>query len=329
MGDNSKHVSFEELCAALKNIKTALITTHVSPDSDAIGSSCALQLGLEKAGISSFIYLVEEIPEYVSPLAASLVEQSKIINTFPLEPVDAFIIVDTAGVKRINGKQDIPKSVAKCFINIDHHASNEVFGDLNYIEANSPSTSCIVLKILERLEIEVDSQIANLLFAGLMDDTGCFRYSNTTNQAFLAAARLVECGASPNDVANILHFSTPERVLKLKAVALANLKTELSGKLAIIAITKAMVSEIGGRIEDAEGLVDLARSVQGAVAAVLIREGDDEWKVSLRSKIESLDVNKLAATFGGGGHKAASGCRMKGELSQIYSQLVQAFGLAI
>ncbi|MCB0324259.1 MAG: hypothetical protein KDD69_11835, partial [Bdellovibrionales bacterium] len=176
---------------------------------------------------------------------------------------------------------------------------------------------------------------AQLLLAGLMDDTGSFRYSNATVAAFDCAARLVAQGAAPEHIANILYFSLPERVLRLRAMAFNGLALLLEGRLAVIAVTDDMLQSCKADASDTEGVVELARSIEGTVAAAFLREIDSGWKVSLRSKDPRVNVNTIAGRFGGGGHPAAAGCRMQGSrddveqvLSGLFSEAFAQAGLS-
>ena len=159
---------------------------------------------------------------------------------------------------------------------------------------------------------------------GLQTTRGRLDFSNTKARTLECAAELIRCGASPMDVANVMYFSVPERVFRLRALAISNLEVVLGGRIAVVSVTDKMLSDCGAKAEDTEGIVDLARSVKGTIGAVFIRQLDKGWKVSLRSKTDSFDVNAVAAQFGGGGHTAAAGCKVHGTLEDAKSQLLEA-----
>ena len=318
--------SVDELCAHLRSLQSALICTHVSPDPDALGSAGAMQRGLHALGIEAHVYLPDPLPERIGVL----LEGVPIVYGVPTRRYAAVVVVDTATRKRVGPQAEEVLAVGDTIINIDHHDSNIGWGTVNYIQSSAAASAEIVYELLTRLLGTIDAQTAQLLYAGLLDDTGSFCYSNVTSQALQCAANLVAAGASPETVANTLYFSVPERVLRLRAVALANLRMVLENKAAVVRITQAELSSCGAKTEDTEGLVDLARSVEGTVAAVFLRElADGSWKCSLRAKVPALDVNAVASEFGGGGHKAAAGCSVRGNAVEAEAQVLAVLGNAI
>jgi len=289
-----------EICKKLRTLKSALICTHIAPDSDAIGSSCALWLILNKLNINAKVYLSCELPEYLRPLTT----QIEFCYEIPKTKVDAVIGLDTSNKERLGEKYKELLLSADMIFNIDHHISNTNWGQFNHVEAEASSTAEIVFFIAEHFKHGHDSALSNLLFAGLADDTGCFRYTNTTARSLEVAKRLVELGGSPSEVANAIYFSIPERVIRLRTAALSTLKTSLNGELASIYVDLQMLNSLGAAVEDSERLVDDARSIKGTIGVFFMRETKpDVWKFSLRSKDLRLDVNKLAQEFGGGGHR--------------------------
>ena len=307
--------SQEELLGALAQVRSVLICTHVFPDVDAVGSSCGLLLGLKKLGVEASVWFPKPLPEKFRRLTAAVA----ISYEAPLRRFDALLGVDTATRARLGAGCLEAGSRADRVFNIDHHISNEDWAELNYVDVEASASAEIVEALLGRLGVELDSRIAELLYAGILDDTGCFRYSNATPRALAAASRLVRHGVRAEQTANDLYFSVPERVFRLRARALASLCLEFDGRVAVITVTKAMLIECGAVDSDCEGLIDLAREVQGTLCAIFIRETDEGWKASLRSKDDQLDVHAVAAAFGGGGHRAAAGCTIRDSLETVRS----------
>ena len=314
-------VGLVEICSQLGTLKQAIICSHVSPDADALGSAGALQMALSANGVDAKVFLPEKhLPDYVAPLC----ENVSFIYEVPEGSFEALIVVDTASAERINGPSDVLRDRAEKVFNIDHHGSNVGWGDVNYIDSDSPSTSVIVLEMAKQLDLPLSPEAANLLLAGLMDDTGCFRFSNTTTVSFEAAARMLELGASAELVANILYFSVPERVLTLRARAMSELELVFGGKVSVVRVTQEMMTACGASALDSEGIVDLARSVEGTIAAVFFREREaGVWKISLRAKDERIDVNEVAAEFDGGGHRAAAGASVHGTFDEAKSKVLE------
>ncbi len=300
--------------------KDYLVGTHISPDSDAIGSSVALYLALESTGKNVTLFLESDLNPRFHGLVPSHV---KIIHTVP-DGEYVFVGVDCATQKRLCEENEKLLSNSIASFNIDHHTSNELWGETYFIDSVSPAAACIVYQILIDLKIDISKEIASLLYAGILDDTGFFRFSNTTANSLIVASKLVELGAKPADISNIIHFEVPKRVVKLRANALNTLDFYLDDKVAIIYITEDMLNKANCTSEDAEGLVDFARSVSGVLLAFFIRQIDTKkWKVSSRSKVSKYDVNQLAGRFGGGGHKMAAGFTLSGTLEECIQSIIK------
>ncbi len=301
-----------DIASIIKENNNFLIATHISPDSDAHGSSGGLYLILKKLAKNVSIYL----PDRLGARYSSLCEDLEFIHSVP-EATFVLISVDTATKERLGDEHENLCSKSSQSINIDHHTSNPNWANINYVDANSPATACIIYKLAIELGIELDSKVSNLLYAGILDDTGSFRYSNTTEECLFIASKLVSAGAKPNIISNSLHFEVPERVMRLRARAFENLRLSQSGQVSLIYVDNKLLNELNCTAEDSEGLVDLVRSIQGVKLAFFIREYQDKWKVSCRTKDDVFDVNVLARKFGGGGHKAASGFTFKGTLEEV------------
>jgi len=319
---------FSLLLQTLSSLDTVLISSHVAPDPDAIGSSAALALGLQALGKDVTLYYEDRVPKSTLSLIPTEL-QSRLVQSVPQQQFSALVVVDTATKERVGKEHAALLARGAITINIDHHVSNTNWAQVNYIDAAAPASAMIVYQILEGLNLPFTTAIANLLWAGLADDTGSFRFSNTTAQALECAAKLVERGADPAFVAETLYYSVPTRVLRLKARALANLRMMLGGQLAAVVVSQALLTELGAGPEDTEGLVDEVRQLEGTVAALLIREFDSGWKLSLRAKRRDLDVGAIAGEFGGGGHRAAAGCRINGSEDEVCRVIEESFGRAL
>ena len=301
----------------LSQLKKAMVFCHVFPDADAIGSAGGMTLGLIAAGIEAELHLAEDVPERLKGLVAGV----PLTDQLPSSDC-ALVVVDTANKARVAVKGDVfPEKASKVF-NIDHHISNPGWGEINLIKGYYPSASCIVLEILEELGITLSEDILNLLYAGLLEDTGSFRFSNATPIAFESAARMVGLGASPEKVANLIYFNVPERVVKLRGIAIPEISKKIEGQIGWLVVTNKMLEQAGAVGGDTEGLVDEVRALSGVKGSVMIREREGSWKVSLRSKIENLDVNNVAQALGGGGHRAAAGITLEGDLEVVEKKVL-------
>lgn len=313
----------------VKSGSSVILATHVVPDPDAIGSSFALARVMCQLGVECSVYVEEGVPQRLS----SLVADTPVITKLPSCKCDLLIVTDTASKKRVGGGEALV-ALADCVINIDHHHSNEIWANLNYIDADAAASSIIVWGLVKFLCDSfglslIDPVIANLLYAGLLDDTGSFHFSNSDSNAFIVGSELVTAGADPVQVANALFYTIPFRALKLKAMALSGLCLVLDNKVSIIEVDRNMMQSCGACVDDAEGLVDEARSVDGVVVAMLIRERDDGWKVSLRAKNKDIDVSQIAKQFGGGGHKGAAGCTINASKDVVIDRLLSALSVVV
>ncbi len=309
--------SFDEIVEKLGSLRRIVVTSHVAPDADAVCSATALALAFRILKREAVVYLRDEIPEKLSLLHP----QVSAVATVPEQDFDGVVILDTASKRRVGSEVDQLLARGKVSINIDHHLSNDKWADINFVDASACASAAIVYRLLTRLGVTLDQGLADLLFAGILDDTGCFRFGNTTPEALQIASDLVRAGASPSRVANLLYFSLPARVLRLRGMAMDSLRLLENGLVAIVVVPRQMVQASGAKDSDCEGLIDEVRSIEGTICSVLIRELEDGWKISLRSKDERLNVNNIAAEFGGGGHAAAAGCRIVGKLADVETKL--------
>jgi len=316
-----------------------VLATHISPDPDAIGSSGALCLSLRLAGKDAVLYLPEPLSEKLS----KLLPRECTINILP-EPDYLLIGLDCATKKRLgvdsgpvqSGQEKELQSYERLLgnanyrINIDHHFSNEEWGDINWIEGDWAATAIMVFRLLEASSLPIDPKIAGLLYAGIMDDTGSFRYSNTSSDALSTCASLLSAGARPWDIADTLYFQEPLRIIKLRGRVLETLDVDFSGKVASLWLTEEMRIATGCQPDDSEGMIDIARAIEGVELALFIRQiNQNKWKGSIRSKSEKYNVSTFASQFGGGGHSAASGFTIEGssqdEVAKRLKQALEVF----
>jgi phosphoesterase RecJ-like protein len=308
----------EDILSEIRSTDRIVLATHISPDPDAIGSAGALCLALREIGKDAVLYLPEK-------LSGKLAKLFPVEFTTPKVPSDPYLLIglDCATKKRLGKDNERLCINASKIINIDHHVSNERWGSLNHIVGNEAATAILVHELIEELGIEYSENIANLLYAGIMDDTGSFRYSNTSANALTTCADLIKCGARPEFVADILYFQEPLRVMKLRGKALETLSLIENESVAIVYVDLEMLISTGAEPDDTEGVIDIARAIEGVEIALFIRQMDsDTWKGSIRAKNLKYDVGEFAAQFGGGGHKAAAGFTIKGSRVDVMNRLI-------
>jgi len=294
---------------------------HINPEGDAIGSISALALGLKKIGKKDICVLSKDgVPEILRFLPSSgLIKQKA-----PKKEFDVLCILDCNTLERTGFKE----LKAKHTIIIDHHIPpdnadrSELYNRklaASVIDPGAAATGMLIYNLLSALKISIDKNIATNLYTALLVDTGGFRYSNTSPEALKIACHLIQAGARPWDIAKELYESIPFKSMKLLGLSLATL--DKKDGIAWITATKNMFKKTGTTYEDSEDFVDFPRKVKEIEAAVFFREDDKNvFKLSLRSK-GRINVEKIAKSFGGGGHFAAAGCKIKGTLQEVQEKV--------
>ncbi|NPV25972.1 MAG: bifunctional oligoribonuclease/PAP phosphatase NrnA [Firmicutes bacterium] len=305
----------------LANAPSVLICSHVMPDGDSIGSMLALGLAMEKINKKVVMAANAPIPDVYRFLAGS----QKV--RLPVEVVDippVAVILDCTEEERVGDKLlDLIRPIP-VKINIDHHISNTGFGEYRWVDPAAAATGELIFTLLKTMDVPLDPPIATAIYTALVMDTGSFQYSNTTDQTHRIAAELLLQGADLDGVREYLFETQPVVVLRLLAEVLSSLQLSEDGWVAWMVVTRENVESLGVSSEHFEGIVNYPKSVAGVEVGLLFRELEPgKIKVSLRSK-RLVDVNKLAARFGGGGHQRAAGCIVIGSLAEVVQQVVAA-----
>ncbi len=312
--------TFAEIGNALRAHQRFVVLSHVRPDGDALGSQLALALSLQKMGKEAKAWNEEGMLEKYSCLP-----RSEMLVQPPSEPedFDVAIALDTATQNRLGTAAQAVRH-AKLWINIDHHGSNPRYGDLVYIDPDSPSTAQILFELMKSEQLPMDRAIAENLFAAISTDTGSFQYPNTSARTFEIAAELVRAGINVGRLSQQLYESFPRRRIELLRSVLDTMQFEADGKIAYFSLSLKGAREIGAIPEDNEGLIDHLRAVQGVIVAVFFEElTDGKVRVSMRSKSEAADVSAVCLKFGGGGHKLAAGARVPGTLAEVEQRVLK------
>jgi len=211
----------------------------------------------------------------------------------------------------------------KTVINIDHHVSNENFGRYNWVDTGRSSVGEMVFELFKAFKLKVDYDDAVAMYVAIMTDTGSFKYTNTTARTHRVTAELIEAGVRPYDIYGRIYETSSLQDTSLLGEALQTLKVSDDGKIAWLWVTKEMLKKTKASLEGTEGIINFARSIEGSEIAILFRETGTEnrIKVSFRSK-GNVDVNKLAGSFGGGGHATASGCTVFGKIEEVEKKVL-------
>jgi len=302
-----------ELFDNVKRYHRLLVTTHVSPDGDAIASLIATAKILEQMGCEAICCLDGEISSHLTFVLGD-VEVITTPDKFPTD-FDAMVAVDAATVERLG---DVGKLINEdTFVfNIDHHGDNPKYGKLNIILPEAASTTEILFHLALSLNLTIDKDLASLLYTGLVTDTGGFRYSNTSARSFQAACQLTQLGAHPNQIAEAVFASNSQSGMKTLAAALANLEVTHEGLIATMWI------DLDNGFDEPEDLGEYPLRIRGVLACAYIRRKDGKTRVSLRSR-GSVSVSGIAHDHGGGGHSKAAGFRTNEGIESIRLKVIE------
>ena len=297
-----------------------VLSSHVRPDGDAIGSQLAMAFALWQLGKEVRLVNRDQAPApmMVFP-GVSRIEVAGRID----DPGDAVIVMECGDLTR-TGVDGFERGLV---INIDHHLGNSNYGALNWFDGTAAACGEMVFELIAELGVPLTPEIATHIYVAILTDTGSFHYSSISPRTFDICRQCVEAGIDPPAIAGAIFDSNSLGRLKLFGAVLSKMELDATGRVAIVYVDQQLAQECGGTYEDTEGIVNLPLTVKEIEAVAFFKEaGPDDWRVSMRSKGE-IDVNAVAKEFGGGGHKNASGCSARGsfrELKQIFQDKLLA-----
>lgn len=309
---------------AIKNNKKFLITAHVNLEGDSLGSQLAMKELLIGMGKSAFILDSDPVPEHYRFLPKAGEVSNRLDNA---EDFDAAVVLDCPTLKRTGKVKDIISKSSKLVINIDHHISNEKFGGINWVDSHASSAGEMVYRLFKEAGVKLTKEVALSLYIAILTDTGSFNYDNTSRVTHEIAGELLGYGLDPALVSESVYERRSVEDIKLLGLVLATLKVNKEGTVAHLEVTKEMLEKTGADIAKSEGLINFARSIDKVKVAALFKEDikdKNKINVSFRAKGNGdiIDVNKIAAIFGGGGHMKASGCVIMGSLEEAKSKVL-------
>jgi phosphoesterase RecJ-like protein len=310
----------ERIAAAQK----IMVTCHLGPDGDALGSMSSLGALLRQTGRTVVLFNPDPAPRTLRflPGIDGLVKQ-------PGGPHDVTIVVD-CGDAQLLGPRFPGRDVTGPLVVLDHHAASRPFGDVYVCDPGAASVGVLVARLAAALDLRLSPEAAQGIYVSLVSDTGSFRYANTNAEAFNLAAGLVDhLGVDPWSVAQRLGEEVPLARYRLLAAALGVLELAHGGKVAVMTVTEEMVRQAGAKWEHSEGLVNYARAIEGVECGVFIAPARDGGaRISLRTK-GGVDAGAICAPFGGGGHRGAAGCSMPTSLADARTTILAAIGAAL
>ncbi|MCM8813599.1 MAG: bifunctional oligoribonuclease/PAP phosphatase NrnA [Candidatus Omnitrophica bacterium] len=312
----------EKIVQTIEAHQNFLIVAHVHPEGDSIASQLALAHLLRARRKTARILNADAVPNNLRFLPGwEGVERAGRSAADELN-FEVVMILDCGDLERIGAvKKYIPASAL--VVNIDHHISNTKFGALNWVDPHASSTGEMIYQLFKTAGVGLDDLSALYLYVAIMTDTGSFRYSNTTSATHKIAAELLHFAIDPTKVYEYIYETKAFETLKMLGEVLNDLQRSRDGKIVWFKVTRDMMRRYKLSNEHTEHFIDFVRMVEGAAVAVFFREMDEGnvIKVSFRSKAQ-VDVNKIAQAFGGGGHQAASGCILEGDITQIEERVL-------
>jgi len=309
-------MTLDSILEEIKKAEKIVILTHEHPDGDAIGSSLAMYHALKAFG---------KKPDIIIPM------HSRVFNCLPgieelktesnIENYDLAISLDCATIKMLNGFANYFEN-AKVKVSIDHHSTNTMFGDYNYVNPAAPACAQVLLVILEHFGIEMTKEIGTCILAGIITDTGGFKYQGVTAETFEFVAWLLNKGVNvPSIYRQVLEIKTKPN-FELHRMASNRVEFLEDGKIAYTYITAEDEQKVGSESGDHEGIVDIGRCVEGVEVSIFIRQKENGCKISLRSN-NYVNVADACSIFGGGGHARAAGATIQGTIEQAKEKVLK------
>jgi len=325
--NSSEQSDLKSVASALRASRFPLFTTHISPDGDGIGAALILKRGLARLGIPSRIGIRGPIPPILDFLHGpdEILEHPLSLSDNQIAEHDCVVLLDAPDLSRAGPIKDAIRPETRTII-IDHHVCVPSGAEENTISfrcTRATATAEIAFDILEiHFAVRLDQELALPLYTALVTETGSFKFSNTTGRCLRLAARCVEAGIQPDVVSGNLFMRQKETSLRLLGRALAKIRRDETGRLAWIALSLQDFKDSGATHLDTFGLVGYPRSLEGVELAILLFEDEPEFvKISFRSKRE-IDVSRIAAEFGGGGHVRAAGAAMRDSIGGVEEKVI-------
>ena len=301
---------------AIKKFNRFLITSHINLEGDSLGSQLAMALLLKCLGKEFVIVDHDKVPAHYRFLPGA-----RLVKNKPgpgNKKIDAAIVLDCPNLRRTGRVKNYIKK-APYIINIDHHISNDKFGNVNWVEKDASSVGEMIHKLYKSFRCDISKEAALYMYISILTDTGSFNYSNTSGATHGIVSELLSCGIEPHSVSRSIYENKNVGDIKLLEKALSRLSVTCDGKIAYMSVLKKEFARTKTKPSSCENFINFARSIKGMHVAIMFREdmkNKNVFHVSFRSSGKA-DVNKIASFFGGGGHKNASGCTVRGSLPHV------------
>lgn len=305
----------DEIAAVIDRSAGIGCLAHKDADADSLGSALGFAISMRLMGHRVHVWAPAPVPHLLSFLPGYDTIESG-------DPhIDTLFTFDCASLARFGERRELVERTAEV-VNIDHHASSEQFGTINLVDPRASATAQVVYGMLRQLDAPITPDVATNLYAGLFTDTGGFRHENTTEAALRLGADLVRLGADPGWVALKTYKSRSVPRMRLEALAITRLRSDVDGRLIWSEVTQSMLAEAGTGMDESEGIIDQLQSIDTMDVAVLFKENSaNETKISVRSR-HPYDATAVCRPFGGGGHHRAAGAELKLPLEAAREQVL-------
>ncbi len=310
-------MTLDNIIENIKKAETIVILTHEAPDGDAIGSTLAMKVALKQLGKETDV-VIREFPKVFDFLPG----RKEIKLDTNIEKYDLAISLDCADLKRLDGNEYFEK--AKQTIVIDHHGSNKMYGDFNFVNPVAPACCQILIGMFEYFNIKIDKELGTCILTGIITDTGGFRYSGVTPETFEFTADLLTRGVNVSDIYKRVLETKTKANFELMRRTIDRMEFLEDGKITFTYITNQDLKEVNASVGDHEGLVEIGRDIEGVEVSIFIRQKEDDentYKISMRSN-EYVNVSDICFKFGGGGHEKAAGATMQGNIEQVKQKVI-------
>ena len=319
-------IAWPEFVSIINANQRFLLTSHIRPDCDALGSELGMAGVLESLGKQVMI-----VNGHATPPNLAFIDPQRRIKTLgtnvvagELETIDVLMILDTSAWAQLGPMSDVIRATKARRVLVDHHVGEDDLGATLFKDISAEATGRLVVEAAEQLGVRLTPEIATPLFAAIATDTGWFRFGSAGSVAYRAAAKLIDAGAKPAVIYRDLYEQDTLARMKLRGVILSRIANELDGRLAYTHASLADFQQTGALASDTEDVVNSLLNIAGTqVAVIFVEQATGGFKISFRSR-SAVDCNQLAAKFGGGGHKAAAGAFVAGSLETARLQVLDA-----
>ena len=310
-------MTLDEILKTMKESNSFIILTHDNPDGDAIGSSLAVATVLKEMGKTNIDVVVKECPaNFMSlPNIDIIKSEGQDIN------YDMAIVVDCPNINRVHEDYIHYIEEAVSVAQFDHHLNNSMFGDYNVVNSAAPACAQILVSSLEYLNIEISKEVATCLMAGIITDTGGFRFNSVTAETFEFAGWALTKGVNISKIYKDVMMTKTKAQFEAEKLAVSRIEFFDNERITFTYFTKEDEEKLNIQSGELDGIVDIGRNIKGVEVAIFVREKENGFKASFRSN--SIDIAEICMLFGGGGHKLAAGCTVDAPLEEVKKVLVE------